>query len=513
MSAISIERKEFGAVPGSGEMAYTYTFAAARKGVSEPIATISTYGAALLNFHCPSNSSQATTDSKDTPSSQLSSDVIVGYDTIEAFAAYPTRFFGVSVGRYCNRIAKGKFKLVQPAGASQAADSNTGASTVTEEYTLNCNNGPNHLHGGPTGYHHRNWAASIIPDAAALRAHMDQFRYFAASGTDKGPLASDAEASGTATNPSLLPAHIFPCVALSLYSPDGDEGYPGALSVGAIFSVSVCENETEEGGASGKNPIHRIRIDYLARLVPNPQEDKTEGLSTIVNLTNHAYFNLSAVEATSDGNTATLSDHSIVNHHLALNAPSFTPTDAVAIPTGLVQSVTDVPAMDFYHVVPGDASSKTYFSNTEDSTTGANQLHTPIGRRIGDAIDDTTIEQIKFGTGYDHNWCLAGTSATHPSVKNVKRYPYQLGAVLTDPSVSGRFLRVLTTQPGIQFYSGNFLDGTAVGKNGKHVQKRGGLCLETQHFPDSPNHPNFPSVVLGPSANYHHTTVFELGNL
>jgi aldose 1-epimerase len=219
---------------------------------------------------------------------------------------------------------------------------------------------------------------------------------------------------------------------MSYLSPDGEEGFPGNLSAKVVFTVPAERNE--------------LNIEYSA----------TTDKDTILNLTNHSYFNL-AGEGNGD----------ILDHVLTLHAKQFTPVDKSLIPTGELATVSGTP-MDF---------------NTA----------TAIGKRIND-----NYEQLVFGKGYDHNWVLAGSgSGTDLSI----------AAEAYDPK-SGRKLEVLTTEPGVQFYSGNFLDGTK-GKGGKPYPHRAAFCLETQHFPDSPNHPNFPSAVLKPNEGFHSQTVFR----
>jgi len=180
------------------------------------------------------------------------------------------------------------------------------------------------------------------------------------------------------------------------------------------------------------------------------------GVDPVSNLTNHSYFNLSGVASTE-----------ILEHELVLHASRFTPVDSTLIPTGELRAVSGTP-FDFRKPIA-------------------------IGARINH--DD---EQLKFGKGYDHNWVLE--ESDKPGL--------QLAAEVFEPT-SGRVLEVLTTEPGIQFYSGNFLDGTARGKGGELYAYRTGFCLETQHFPDSPNHNNFPSTELKAGATYHSTTIFR----
>jgi len=216
-------------------------------------------------------------------------------------------------------------------------------------------------------------------------------------------------------------------------SQDGEEGYPGTLQVQVTYTLPEETNE--------------LRIDYSA----------TTDKDTVVNLTNHSYFNLSGVAG-----------QEILEHQLLLRALEFTPVDSTLIPTGELRAVCCGP-FDFTKA-------------------------TAIGARINQGD-----EQLKFGKGYDHNWVLERTN----------KGGLQVAAEVFEPT-SGRVLEVLTTEPGIQFYSGNFLDGTVRGKGGQLYGQRTGFCLETQHFPDSPNHPNFPSTVLRPGQVYRTTTVFRL---
>ena len=215
---------------------------------------------------------------------------------------------------------------------------------------------------------------------------------------------------------------------LAYLSRDGEENYPGTLSATVIYSLSD-NNE--------------LSIEYQA----------TTDTDTLVNLTNHAYFNL-----TGEG--------TILDHELTLRADSFTPVSADLIPTGEISSVEATP-MDFRQ-----------------------------SRRIGSLIKEP-YDQLRFTGGYDHNFVLNDYDG---SLRSAAR--------LYEPT-SGRALEVLTTQPGIQFYSGNFLDGSLVGKNVQRYQRYAGLCLEPQHFPDAPNHPNFPSTVLRAGEHYRQTTVLR----
>ena len=297
------------------------------------------------------------------------SDVALGFDNL---GDYETKspFFGALVGRYGNRIAKGKFTL----------DGTT--------YSLATNNGPNSLHGGLKGFDKAVWTSQV---------------------------------KQTAAGPVLEFTHV---------SVDGEEGYPGTLTMKVKYTLTD-QNE--------------IRLDYSA----------TTDKDTVVNLTNHSYFNLAG-----QGNG------DILGHEVLLNASHFTPVDATLIPTGELRPVKGTP-----------------FDFTKP---------TAIGARIAQAD-----EQLKFGGGYDHNWVLDRNGED-----------LALAARVTEPT-SGRVMEVLTTEPGVQFYTGNFLDGTLTGLTGKVYKQRYGLCLETQHYPDSPNHPNFPPVTLKPGQLYRTTTVYR----
>lgn len=221
-------------------------------------------------------------------------------------------------------------------------------------------------------------------------------------------------------------------VLLTLTSPDGDEGYPGKVTAHVKYTLT---------------PDNRLIVDYHA----------TTDAPTVINLTQHSYFNLGGAQTTD-----------ILGHELMINADRFTPVDATLIPTGDLASVEGTP-FDF-------------------------RTSTAIGARI-----DADHVQIKHGPGYDHNWVL-----------NRSGEGLQLAATVHEP-VTGRTLEIRTTEPGLQFYAGNFLDGTLKGKGGRVYPRRSGFCLETQHFPDSPNQPSFPSIELRPGGEYKSQTVFAFG--
>ncbi|MGE4489655.1 MAG: aldose epimerase family protein [Kiritimatiellales bacterium] len=296
-------------------------------------------------------------------------DVVLGYNTVDRYIndAGAGTYFGAVVGRYGNRIAKGEFTL------------------DGTEYTLAANNGENHLHGGLKGFDKMVWGAQV------LGKNQVKFTYV---------------------------------------SKDGEEGYPGRLSVSVIYTLTD-DNE--------------LKIDYQA------STDK----ATPVNLTNHSYFNLAG-----EGSPT------ILDHELTLNADAFTPVDAGLIPTGEIRPVAGTP-FDF-------RKAKT------------------IGRDIAAAN-----QQLEYGMGYDHNWVL-----------NKGQGGKTLAATVYEPK-SGRVMDVYTDQPGVQFYCGNFLDGSLTGKSGKPYLHRSGLCLETQHFPDSPNQSAFPSTTLRPGEQYKTSTTYK----
>jgi aldose 1-epimerase len=292
--------------------------------------------------------------------------ITFGYDTFNAMVAGDMSF-GSVVGRYANRIAKGKFTL------------------DGVEYTLPLNNGPNTLHGGPGGWHSVVWDAEILKD-------------------------SDV-----------------PSVKFTYHSPDLEMGFPGNVDAEVVYTW---------------NDNNEIVIDYKC----------TTDKKTVVNMTNHAYFNLHGA-----GNG------DILDHELTIKAQAFTPVDSVMIPTGEIRQVAGTPF---------------------DFTTPHK-----IGERIGENYD-----QLILGKGYDHNYILDNKEP--------------VDVVLYEP-VSGRMVEVMTDQPGMQLYTGNFLDGKQIGHGGQPYNFRTGLCLESGHYPDTPNHPEFPSTVLNPGDTYKTQTIYR----
>ena len=313
---------------------------------------ITNYGARIVSVRVPDRNNNF-------------DNVVLGLPSIADYLRDKT-YLGCIVGRYANRLAKGKYRV------------------NGKEYSAPINNGVNSLHGGLKGFQHVVW---------------------------------DATQSGNT-------------VSLTYSAADGQEGYPGKLDVTVSYSLTDA---------------NELKIEYEA------VTDKP----TVVNLSNHAYFNLKG-EGEGD----------ILDHELQIMANNITPVDSTLIPTGLLMKVEDTP-FDFR-----------------------------ISHKIGQLINENN-EQLKFGKGYDHNWVL-----------NKKSNEFGLAAKLHEPE-TGRIMEIFTTEPGFQFYSGNFMDGKTVGIKGKAYNFRNAMVLETQHFPDSPNHPNFPSTLLKPGEKYHQLSVYK----
>jgi aldose 1-epimerase len=309
--------------------------------------------------------------------------VVLGFADLAGYVSDDDPYFGSLIGRYGNRIAGGRFTL----------DGTT--------YQLPVNNGPNTLHGGPTGFDDQVWEATDVTDDEVAALQLD------------------------------------------LVSPDGDQGFPGTLTTTVTYALDAES---------------RLTVHYEA----------TTDAPTVVNLTQHTYWNLAG-----EGSGT------IYDHELQMNADGFTPVDATLIPTGEIVPVEGTP-FDF-------------------------REPTPIGARIRD--DD---QQLLYGQGYDHNWALDRQDNGVREGSDAED-ALEEAAVLHDPH-SGRTLTISTTEPGLQFYSGNFLDGTLVGTGGRIYRQSDGLALETQHFPNSPNQPFFPSTELRPDEVYDSTTVFDLSS-
>lgn len=318
-------------------------------------AAFTNYGGRIVGLWVPDKNGELT-------------DVVSGMNSIKGFATASEPYFGATIGRVGNRIAKGKFKI------------------DGQEYTTATNNGENTLHGGIKGFQYVVWDAEQ-PDSQTL--------------------------------------------VLRYRSPHMEEGFPGNLDVKVTYSI--IENNT-------------IKMDYEA----------TTDMKTVVNLTNHAFFNLNGENS-----------GSILNHKLKLFADSYTPVDAGLIPTGALRNVKDTP-FDFRNFQT-------------------------IGARI-----TTENEQLINGKGYDHNFVLNKTKAIGM---------YQAATVVGDKS--GIQMDVFTKEPGIQFYSGNFMEGKNQFKSGVKDAFRTAFALETQHFPDAPNQENFPSIILNPDENYQTTSLYS----
>ena len=323
---------------------------------SNIVAAITNYGARVVSLLVPDKNGKMT-------------DVVVGFDNVNDYTQGSDTYFGAIVGRYGNRIAKGKFEL------------------DGKEYTLATNNGPNSLHGGDTGFSRKVWDAQQLNDST---------------------------------------------LQLTYVSKDGEEGYPGTLTAKVTYTVM---------GNQG------LKIDYHA----------TTDKKTVVNLTNHSYFNLNG-----EGSGT------INNHLMMINADKFTPVDSTLIPTGNLESVANTP-LDF-------------------------RSPTAIGARI----NDTSSVQLKYGKGYDHNFVLNTSKDTG----------LQHAAYITGDQ-SGIQMDIYTKEPGLQFYSGNFMQSKNSMKGGKKDDFRTAFSLETQHFPDSPNQPSFPTTILEPGKKYQTESIYK----
>ena len=298
-------------------------------------------------------------------------DVVLGFDNLSQYIDQ-TNYFGVIIGRYANRIATGRFTLND------------------KQYQLATNNENNALHGGLHGFDKKVWGSEPFVTSKSVG------------------------------------------VILKLFSPNGDEGYPGNLDVTVKYEL---------------NDKNELVINYSA-VTDQP---------TIINFTNHSYFNLNG------GRSET-----ILDHILTINANTFTPFDENSIPTGEIHSVSNTP-LDFR-----------------------------LPKTIGDNIKKLLIEYPKLDNGFDHNFVLNKNNEKELS----------LASTVFDP-LTGRILEVLTTEPGMQFYTSNHLEGHFRGKYGRTYNRYCGFCLETQHYPDSPNQPTFPTTVLTPNEKFESTTILK----
>ncbi|HWZ13833.1 MAG TPA: aldose epimerase family protein [Mucilaginibacter sp.] len=316
-------------------------------------AAVTNYGAHLLSLAVPDKTGKLT-------------DVVIGFDDIDGYKKAMSAYYGATVGRYGNRIAKGHFAL------------------EGHNYNLFINNKPNTLHGGKKGFN------DVVWDVKQVNGHSITFTYL---------------------------------------SKDMEEGFPGNLNCTVTYEL------TDDNA---------FKISYEATT------DKT----TIVNLTNHSYFNLNGVGS-----------GTILNHLVELKAANFTPVDSTLIPTGKIQPVAGTP-----------------FDFTKPAT---------IGSRI-----ENNDEQLKRGKGYDHNFVLDKHDINTP-----------IATVTGDQS--GIKMEIFTTEPGLQFYTGNFMSGDHTLLGGKKDERRTAFAMETQHFPDSPNQPQFPSTVLKPHVVYKSVTIYK----
>jgi aldose 1-epimerase len=353
--AATATRADAGAL-STGAHVEAVTLANAR-GIS---ARILTYGATLQSLIAPDAEGRL-------------ADITLGYDNVADYDVHPN-YFGVTVGRYANRIANAHFKL------------------DGKRYQLPANNGPNSLHGGGKGFDRQIWTLKSA---------------------ESGAVAS---------------------VVLTYHSPDGDSGYPGAVDATVTYALDDRGDLTIRYSATTTKP-------------------------TILNMTNHALFNLAG-----DG-----APQGAMAHHLTMPASHYTPVNEALIPTGELRAVAGS-VFDFR-----------------------------VGRVVADGLRDGTDAQIRIGRGYDHNFALDKGLTAKP----------ELAARLEDP-VSGRVLEVLSTEPGLQLYTGNFLDGSLVGKHGRVYRMGDGIALEPQKFPDAPNQPAFGSARVDPGTPYHHEIIFRL---
>jgi aldose 1-epimerase len=404
--SLSLSKQYFGSTiePYTGKLTPTYRYTLRNaNGMSLQVLT---FGGIIQDINVPDKYGHVT-------------DVTLGFKTLQDYVTEDSPpvtanggpYFGETIGRYGNRIAKGTFTLNQP-----------GVGPV--KYTLPINNGVNSLHGGLVGFGDHIWASQPVYGYGSVGVQLTL-------------ISPNGDASGAAGSPGC---------------PNGCTGYPGTIKVVVTFTL---------------NNANQIGIHYQTT-------DLSKNLNTVINLTNHSYFNL-AGEASFPG--------SAYGQLMQINANKYTPTDTTQIPLGYLASVFGTP-----------------FNFTTPQT---------IGSRIQDYsanFNSPGYNQLQIAQGYDHNWVLnAQTPATTgPDGLNLAAHAW-------DPN-SGRELTVWTDQPGVQVYTSNFLNGTLIGISGHTYRQGAAYTFETQHFPNSPNQPNFPSTELKAGQTISSTTIFAFNS-
>jgi aldose 1-epimerase len=403
----TISKQYFGSTiePYTGKLTPTYRYTLSNCAGMQ--VNLLSYGAITQSIDVPGHNGQV-------------ADVILGFKTLQDYVTYASPpvtvnggpYFGETIGRYGNRIAKGTFKLQQPSGL--------------QTYTLPINNGVNDLHGGLVGFGDHIWSqvGGLIDQNGEVGVTLQL-------------VSPNGDASGAVGSPGC---------------PDGCTGFPAQITVDVTFTL---------------NNQDQYAIHYKA-------VNDSSNLNTVINLTNHSYFNLAGEDSPAG---------SAYGQYVQINASRYTPTDTTQIPLGYLAPVAGTPF---------------------DFTTPQQ-----IGARIDDVsanFNSPGYNQLLIAQGYDHNWVLnAQTRATTgPDGLNLAAHAW-------DPA-SGRELTVWTNQPGVQFYSGNFLTGTLVGISGHTYRQGAGYTFETQHFPNSPNQPNFPSTELVAGGTFTSETIFAFSS-
>ena len=411
---LSITKASFGSTtePYTGKLTPTYRYTLTN--ASGMTVQLLSYGAITQAIDVPAKNG-------------TSADVVLGFKTLQDYVEYDSPpvtanggpYFGETVGRYANRIAKGTFQLNGQA------------------YTLPVNNGVNSLHGGLIGFGSHIWSqvGSLIQTSNEVGVTLEL-------------VSPNGDAAGSAGSPGCA---------------NGCTGYPAELTVDVTFTLN---NQGQYG------------ISYKAH-----NDDST--LSTVVNLTNHSYFNLAGENSPAG---------SAYSQEVQINAKNYSPTDTTQIPLPGLPDGVPVAGTPFDFTTPHTIGSR------------IDDVSAPDNVPASDASLTNGESQLLIAQGYDHNWILnkQTTATTGPDGLN-------LAARAWDPG-SGRELTVWTDQPGVQFYSGNFLTGTLTGISGDTYRQGAGYTFETQHFPDSPNEPSFPSTVLGPNDTFSTSTVFAFSS-